>query len=691
MQDIIQNLEEGMKKHSSIDAAFRKEIISFLQKNCAELQIVSNKFKFDIHFFELFTQNIEKNSNEKIVDENRYYKNFNRLKKFNLIHQKSASSFTKSLSLKSINPTHTSLLVDNFQNLDLFMTQRELVLERINNRDNDSIFYLYIYLRIFALQPLEQSMLKNFSLQNIIILRDNVSVQFIESAGGPFQKSEAYNLYIFDSEISPFVQELYTNVDELMFDDIQKFEDFFLKFKKENLEKMHTTKIKYLNRNYYIFNSTPLYVTAYANLVPTVKLTLSELNKLFPDKIEKHLLEKEKKYIETVFSKNKIEEDEDDAIEVTEYFEDKISGFTIQELDELMLFMRDKSNMLNKKQIKHILKEIELYLKLDSSPHAQMFLDYVRYLLELHLAKKLRASTVRGYIWTLNKHILKNIMDLNDIQPHEIDNFNNKLHSGRYQLSSMRSIIKTVNRFFKFHAKKGLSFNTIALYYPKSMLFFDEFQKVLNEIEESERKKVARLGKHDKLMLLQKQVMVILAYYTGMRKNELRTRLLADLHIFDDELYIDVNNKGLRKQKLKLKRPSSKRRIKFSTDEASMIIIKEWYQLRTDLSKKSNYLFLKRSSTGTFLNEVIEEEIFDEFNKIIKDVTQRYCTFHSLRHSFGTNQFKDFINGSKHPYALLEHSMQMGHETPEITLKSYFHADLLRVIKMANLNQNSYL
>lgn len=681
MQEIIDNLEIGMKKHSSIDAAFRKELLSFVSKNIESIRIVGNKLKLDIAFFNLFTQKLDTNNHVKSYDENKYYKNFARLKKFNLIHQRSASSFAKSLTLKSINPNHTSLLVDDFEKIDIFASSKEFVLDHIKKNDYSSLSYLYVYLRLFALQPLPQSLLGALEGQNIISLAQNLCIHYVELQESLLKKNEAYKLYIYDTEISYYVHSL-SSSKGLIFKNIKDHEKFFLEFKHENFGKTHLKKLAYTARNYSIFTTSPLYTTIYGGMAQCVKLTISELDKLFPNKIDSRLLGKEHEYIKTVFAKQRaIEEDEEDTLGIDSNQEDSISGFSIHEIDSLMLFMRETANVTNIKLLTAIKREISLYEKFDSSLHANMFLSYISYLLKLHELKKLRASTVRGYIWTLNKHLLKNIVRLDDIQPQELDSLHYKLNSGRYKLASVRSITKILNRFFKYHEKEGIAFNSLALSYPKSLVFYDEFKSILQFLHEDAKTKSARLGKHDKLMMLQKQVMVILAYFTGMRKNELRTRLLADLYIFDDKLFIDVNNKGLRKQKLKLKRPSSKRRIRFEVDQESMLIIKEWYQLRMKLQKKSNYLFLKRSTTGTFLNDVIEEEEFDEFNQIIKNVTQRYCTFHSLRHSYCTNQFKQFINGSKQPYELLEHSMQMGHETPEVTISSYFHADIIRVMQ----------
>ncbi len=211
------------------------------------------------------------------------------------------------------------------------------------------------------------------------------------------------------------------------------------------------------------------------------------------------------------------------------------------------------------------------------------------------------------------------------------------------------------------------------------MIFFDEFKEILNSIKKEYDG--VKMGRNIYFELLQRQVIVIFGFYGGLRKNELRTREIADLYIFEKDIYIDVNNNGLRKQKLKLKSITSKRRIKLSLDEESLSIVNEWYAIRTEkLKNNSNYLFLSKSNKGTYLNSVIKEKEFDKISVIIKKVTNRYCTFHSLRHSFATYKMQKIIKGTPQPYSLIDLSVELGHVTPEITLASYCHSDLIKIM-----------
>lgn len=681
MNKVIETLENGMKKHTSISVSFRKELLSFVKKNITEVQVVANKFKFDVTFFELFSKQLEKDSDGKIIDEKNYYKHFNRLRKFKLIHQRS-SSFARSLALKSINPNHHSLLIDDFTKLDDFIATREKIIFLMNSKNDYSLHYFYIYLRIFALETLPKKELEDFRVKNIIPLAKNKTIQYIEQAQNFLQHSAcSYKIYIYDTEVVNILQTIFHNETEKIFRDIDKFETFWLEFKKKYFPSLRMQTLKYLNRNYYILHTSLLYVTIFQKIVPTVPITISEIDKLFPGKVPNEFLINEQFLIDTITAKKNIEQDEIDIIQKNKFDEDRVSGLSIQEFDNLMHFMHSKNNFLDKKLVISIISEFNLYLAIDSSKHANMIIEYFQYIFELHLKNKLRASTIRGYIWTLNKHVLKSFIDLDDIQPYELNNLQYRLSSGKYKKSSNRTILKVLNRFFKYHNKSKLG-TTHLLNYPKSFIFEDELDEILNSIDNKTQLEHKRIGKHDKLYMLQKQVVVLFAYYGNGRKNEIRTRLTSDIHVFENEIYLDINNEGLKKQKLKLKSNSAKRRIKITMNQKHMNIIKEWYGLRMKLTKRSKFLFLARSTTGGFLNTSIEETVFDVLNRIIKDVTKRYCTFHSLRHSCSTNTISNYlIIGDINPYLLLEHAIEMGHSIPDITLSSYVHADFIRLMK----------
>ncbi|MCF6207527.1 MAG: hypothetical protein L3J47_11680, partial [Sulfurovum sp.] len=114
------------------------------------------------------------------------------------------------------------------------------------------------------------------------------------------------------------------------------------------------------------------------------------------------------------------------------------------------------------------------------------------------------------------------------------------------------------------------------------------------------------------------------------------------------------------------------------TDREHRKIIDEWLMFRKSMDIRYRALFLAKGANNKILKSHIEETVFDEITQVIKGVTQRYCTYHSLRHSFATYRVKEILEERvKTPYALLELAIEMGHQTPDVTLKSYVHYDAI--------------
>lgn len=202
------------------------------------------------------------------------------------------------------------------------------------------------------------------------------------------------------------------------------------------------------------------------------------------------------------------------------------------------------------------------------------------------------------------------------------------------------------------------------------------------EVAYKENNKVKSEGSIVKFHILQRKVLVIFGFYFGLRKTEMKSRLREDFYHYGDDFYIDVNSKGLRKIKRKLKTTQSKRRVHaVITDIAHRKIIDEWIHLRNQLEEDKEFLFLAKGASNNILQSAIDENVFDEITQVIKGKTGRYCTYHSLRHSFATYRIKDIIDkGVKTPYALLELAIQMGHQTPDTTLGAYVHGDIVELL-----------
>ena len=668
IEQVLTNFKDEVKKHTTFEKSFITRLIKIIEKNKDSMIILNNKFKFDTIFFSNFIKDIDKNK-----DDSYYYKNFNRLKKFNIIH-KSSSYFPKNLSLISINPNHISLLIDNFKLIDTFYNEIIEVRSKLHLKE-----YLYLYLRLFHIYPMTQQQLASIKINNIINLEYNKTVLALIHKTFKINKHDKLiNLLRLDSYASEIMNN-HTNINsnELLFKDIQVHEEFVNNYKKIYLDNENLSVIKMINRNYYLLTSSSLKLTLNAKIENTVKLTISELNKIYPNRVPKHLLEIEEEQIKIIFEKNDKYNDNEDNQE---------SCIDIREIEELDEFLKQKDNTPSTKLTQNVIKSIQSYIKMNEKNESyKIILTYILSLINKLEKRKLRLSTVKNYIGILNKHIFTKFEDLYNIKNNEIDNFIQRIDSLNYKRSSVKKVLRLTLEFFRFsRIEHGLNIEIPLLYYPKSLILRNEIDLILDEIQIDYIKKynMQRLGKNHSFIILQKKILVLLGFYTGMRISELKSRLFQDIYMYEDTLYVDVNIKGLRKLNLKLKRRSAKRRIKtIIKNKKHLVLIKQWYALLEKSKKKGDFIFTTMNNNLTMSKSSIDDSEIVNITNIIKKITRRYCTFHSLRHSFATYKVDEILKYSTdNPYDLIELSMIMGHETPRTTLNSYVHHDLIELL-----------
>ena len=685
----LEELLVGIKKHPSIDAKFRRMFITCIQKHLDEMLIVSKQFKINTEFFSWFIVDMGLDKRSDVKEEKSLYRNFLRLKKFKLIHPKSATFFPKSLTLLSINPNHFSLLAGGLSNLDTFIDARKTLLNMLQNQETRKAA-TYIYLRLFHITPLSASLLKNLQTDTMINLPNGRVILVLKEVldFDVTDESGMYRLQLLDVSISPIIKLYHTSSEvesKLIFDD-ENYERVMRDFKDIYLKSLSIPLIKNLNKNFYLFHASPLELTIKAKIVPTVPLTLTEIEKLFPhDKV----LSPKQKDAETlriarVFKRREILKKEEKAKENKKDKEESAS-YGMMDIESLAVLLRIKGTQYSKQNVEDAISEIEDYLQNIKSIHDQLLFTYVLYMLNFLLHRKLALSTVKNYLGLLNKHLFKMVEDLSDIKQHELAAISQRLEIMQYKNSSVKAIYKNIRRFFKYHKKKYPELmDIVSLYYPKSMIFKHELDAILKVVEIAYKKKnkIKKEGKTVKFHILQRKVLVLFGFYFGLRKTEMRSRLIEDFYQYGDDFYIDVNSKGLKKIKRKLKTLQSKRRIHaVITEGTHRKIIDEWLLLREQMEEEKEFLFLARGASNNILQSAIDEGVFDEITQVIKDVTGRYCTYHSLRHSFATYRMKDLLDkGVKTPYALLELSIQIGHQTPDTTLGAYVHGELLEML-----------
>ena len=674
-----------LKNKVFIDSEFKKVLISTIEKNFEEIEVVAKKIKLNTKFYTIF---IKHNNLDKINDvkkDNLYYKCFLQLKKHNLIHKSSSGFFPKNLKLVSINPNPKSFLLSDFTILDKFVEfKNELTSELVSNKN--IIQNVYTYIRFLHNPVFSFRQLAKIEFDDIICINENKAVLIIYENLFNIDTSSKYDMFykifIFDEEISKILYKMKNDREIIALQCniiLDKEEQFFKKIKdlekksKKIIQENICNSLNAINlgrQNYYIFNSSSIEASITNRNVSSVYLSLAEIDNLFPGKIDETLLKSEKSKLDIVQNKANVLKSEIS----------NSNSYLLKDFENLSILLKAKS--ATKLEILKIKDELNSFIKKEPYLHNKLQLLYVIHLIEKLEKNDLRLTSFQGYIYLINKHLFSMVENLADIQYFEFQNILNRLEANIYKKSSKIKIRNRIRHFFNFDNKLGFEFPIESFFYPKSIVFDKEIDLILEEIDKNfiKNKDIQRLGKIKKFEILQKKATLLLAYYSGLRKNELRTRLLEDVSLFDNKLVIDVNYKGLSKINLKLKTRSSKRRVEvFINNPIQYKIVSEFIDLRKNISKKSNFLFLEVANNKIY-SKIASEDIIVELTNHIKNITSRYCTFHSLRHSFATYQLKELLkNKLDYPYAILQLSMMMGHETPEITISNYIHFDFLRL------------
>lgn len=688
---VINFFKEALSKHKSLDKDFIEVFLETIDENKDKLKIVANKLKLDTDFYDLFISH-NKLDEESIIHEivkkdNKYYKNFLKLKKYKIIHNQSSGFYPKNIMLVSTNPNPRSFLLSDFSLIDKFDERKKsLVGDLIDNNEN-MLLNIYYYLRYFHLPSFSSIELKNIKIEDIFIIDENKSFVILYKDTSIIRdvvkdSDMYYETVLFDSTITKALTNIKKYTSGILFQNVENFEELIKKQLRIDFDGS-VYNIKLAKENYYIFNNSSLEYNLINKNILSVNLSLAEINTMYPNILDERLLIIEKERIKEASKK------------VSTLKENKHSRFDISDLIEFMKIMRnsanknisleDKADSFNlNKSIDDANIELEFLIK--SNESNKIYYAYLMKLLEELKNKNIVISSFRSYVWIINKHIFRTIENIRDIKFNEIQKIIYNLEDS-YKLKSKIKIIDRIKHFFNFCGKNDIVKIPIGgMFYPKSFIFKEEIDPILNRIEQNfiEKNQVDRFGRVNKYKLLQKKALLLIAFYSGLRKDELRTRLFKDVNLFVNKLVIDVNTIGPNILKTTLKTKNARRRVEtFIDDSKHLKIIDDFLKLRMEIEKNRTikFLFLATNKT-TILIKPIHETYINDISISIKEVVDRYVSFHSLRHSFATYQFKKMLEEiDEYPYAMLQLAMMMGHSHYNTTLDSYIHYDFIRLLQ----------
>jgi len=692
------NKHKDIKKINSFLIEF---LNNYIQNNYKIIEKPINKmFVFNRNFYEYIISELPK-----FIDSNSYYKEFEKLKKYYIIHTKSAS-FPLTLRLISINPNHQCLLKANLKKLNIFQNLKESL--KNNILLNLEIKDIYTYLRFFSIRPFSKNKLSQIKHCDIIKAKEDLAFIFFNKENklsklvneNIEKQIQTYYLEKLDKFISNKILKLY-DIESTIFifnnnsSDIEYFEQYAQEFKDLYLN-IDTNQIKFLNQIDFLQKSNGLKLSLETKIVKSVQLTIKEIQVVYPNhKISSKIVDIEENLYSFLFNQTKYNN------EIIEINDEDSNYLNIYDIPLFKLFLKaNNTHKITNQKIRIIINE---YLTASESPNLEIIRNYLFELLDRNKNRNnFSLSTMNNYLSSLNKYLFKNIEDFKNIKETEINKIEKLIERFIVTKGSYKNLQIYFNDFFTFTKLNNIfSRRLILLNYPKSLILKKEVDLILCKIEETYKNKqnIEKLTFIHKRNILDLRIIFLISYYTGLRKSEVYTRLYKDIKIiFNNEqmnLFIDVNKDGLKALGKDLKTKTSKRNIcSIINNEKHKELFITWYNTLKELLdkkiKRSKLNEIKKiqklKNSNIFINnakKVNDRVIKYESNisiitEAIKLVTKRYCTFHSCRHSYQTYKYKEILSKEQNdPYLAIEQSILLGHRTPTMGINSYTHYDII--------------
>ena len=710
LENAIQILEENMKKKNRVlPASMRKSLLKLLNNYSDLVTVKGKKIIISTQFYPAWIQEHKLDKDTEEIDV-QHYKFFRKLSKYGYIHAKS-SYFPKKLAVITLNPTLPSLYKGNLKEISRYKNAKKSLhcnkFSKINLPEMISL--AFIDLRFFQNIKFTEREIKSINTSNIIFVNKSTAYLYLEDKG------------IFDNTTIPPYQMISIKGKKLVkilkkfqksgivypFKDTD-FEKGLSLYRQEYFPNMKMQEIRHASNNNILMQSSPLLATLAGSRKIMSAITIAELHSLYPSAIPQHLIDIESARISEALNRTKDTDDGDTFID---------SSFSLEEFeyfDELLKTKNSSSFMKKKEPAK---RELLQYSSLENpETHGILITKYIAHLLESvngdKKTRKIVISTFRNYYSLVRKHLFENIEDLSSVQAHEINVILQNLAINKYKDASIASVRSRITDFFTFHGKQNNVIPMNLASYPKSLVFEHEIDPILLGIDDMYNRDLVKLkalqwsnnykaltlidfqyqfiefnkksnnveqGVDTEYKILRDKAIVLIAKYSGLRKNDLRSRLIKDVYIYGNKLCIYVNSEGLKKLDLRLKTSSAKRRVCVKIiDKDHLEIINDYIEQRENLKTKNKFFFLDISEKKPV---VVKEAVFNKISKVIQKVTKRYTSFHSLRHTFATYSVKEILECKKvNPYKMIDLAIKMGHTSPEITLKKYTHRSVIEDI-----------
>ena len=407
------------------------------------------------------------------------------------------------------------------------------------------------------------------------------------------------------------------------------------------------------------------------------KTNYLELMRLFPDQINSEYfaqIERENNARQKrVYPDDLLKDEDEGTLGIKDYLKLLIDDYN--KLKKLQSYhpksRRDHQNYLAKLD----------KLKQGYKGNLNIYFDMIDYIKEViyqskyhkNSEEKFAISTIYSKLCTLFSKCFDIIIKEGKLDISTIELIEEKIkHSGN--IATQRKYIGVIepflNRFgFTISYQKG----KYIVYARKSLIFKKELNMLYEKLitEDSIFFKTNDLLVERRVVLHQRFIFCMLMYYSGLREGEMWSREVKDIYTADGLITIDVHKNDVVDS---LKTHSSKRRIEFMIDDKKYFsIFKEYLNYLEE--KKIKYLFPMISQDREISKKAVQKpSFFLQCNQIIQQITGRYASLHSFRHTYVTKSMRKLLMQSKkHKADFYNYINMIGHLGPDVTLHYYMH------------------
>jgi integrase len=598
------------------------------------------------------------------------------------IISKRSTSIIKAMRYIDSNPNTDCYIETDFNYYDKVLTLRdELLTNILEEVDLDKKEeYLFIYLYLFSINKFDDNIIKNFQIDKLENLDGKIALIFVKST----DILSYVKIIFFDEHLNEVFRKLFFHKSTNILDKIytlfvksfrqyEKVLNIYLAKHFTNLKIPYAKKMikQQINLEHQLHNTPFQYTLRRIGTYPQINYL--ELVALFPKIKNETFIKIEQDNIAKHIDSGSFDEDDLYEMSLEKYMKEDIGLY-----DDLKKIRRfDVTSKDDFHQYKKNLNSI-IMTKYGETHKFYYILSYIDSLTKKskHYAstpEKLSTKYIQDSLYILIPFCFNIILKEGKLDEYTLLIIEEKL-SNMSNDDSKRNYKIIINQFLSKFNMSINSQNKHKIYVKKSLIFKSELDQLFQRLVDDET--------NHHIVKYQKFIFCALLYYSGLRFQELRTRLINDIYIYDDIIYIDVNTKGMKKVNqiengtFDLKTPTAKRRVEIKINDLKYLELVKLYLSALEESKVK-FLFPKILNLNDVSEEIPQSEsYFNSINNDIKIVTNRYATLHSFRHSFITISLAKILsNPEKQKNLVYNLIVEIGHGDPSTTLKYYAHID----------------